>query len=133
MPQIYAGTMLKFSTTEVPEEIMKRPFDRVRFDGGGRGGGGIGGRGGGGGRSNDRRGKNFFKIEFAYDPWSTIVQEKIKLNQLDESEMSKDYGLLSSTVCGTSDAVQSKAKVNEKDKNEAVKAVGGDEVANNAK
>ncbi len=124
--------MLKFSTTE--EEIMKRPFDRVRFDGGGRGGGGVGGRGGGGGgRSNDRRGKNFFKIEFAYDPWSTIVQEKIKLNQLDESEMSKDYGLLSSTVCGTSDAVQSKAKLNEKDKNEAVKAVGGDEVANNAK
>ena len=111
---------------------MKRSFDRVRFDSGGRGGG-VGGRGGGGGRSNDRRGKNFFKIEFAYDPWSTIVQEKVKLNQLDESEMSKDYGLLSSTVCGTSDAVQSKAKLNETDKNEAVKAVGGDEVVNNAK
>ena len=96
---------------------MKRSFER--FDSGGRGRGGAGRAGGG--ANNDRRGKSFFKVEFTYDPWNTLIQEKLKLKQVDESEMSKDYGLVSSTMCGTSSSAQPKVKPREPNETESTK------------
>lgn len=96
---------------------MKRSFERVGSGGRGR----VGAGRVGGGANNDRRGKSFFKIEFAYDPWNTLIQEKLKLKQVDESELSKDYGLVSSTICSTSSSVQSKVKPRESSEIEATK------------
>ena len=109
--------------------MNKRPLDRMESGGRGRGRGGVplSGRGkngrGNNGKGNNGRGKNFFKMEFVYDPWNSLVQERVRLNQVDDSERNKDFGLLSSTMCGT-------VKPSESSDTEALNDLVGSTVSN---